>query len=65
MMDFVQYTSLEPPPQSPDINPIENLYNTVDINIRKRQMSNKNNLKKVLLKEWVSSKISLHRYQED
>ncbi|KMQ88467.1 tc1-like transposase protein [Lasius niger] len=44
------------PPQSPDINPIENLWHLLDLQIRKRKISNKNDLKKVLLEEW--SKIS-------
>jgi len=44
------------PPQSPDVNPIENLWHILDLQIRKRKISNKNDLKKVLLEEW--SKIS-------
>jgi hypothetical protein len=39
-------------PQSPDINPIENLWHILDMKIRKRKISNKNDLKKALVEEW-------------
>lgn len=44
------------PPQSPDLNPIENLWHILDLNIRKHKVANKNELKKYLQEEW--SKIS-------
>lgn len=44
------------PLQSPDINPIENLWHLLDLQIRKK-ISNKNDLKNVILEEW--SKISI------
>lgn len=43
---------LKTPPQSPDMNPIENLWDELDCRIRKRTISNKNTLKKVLQEEW-------------
>ena len=48
---------LPTPPQSPDVNPIENLWHILDLEIRKRKIKNKNDLKKALLEEW--SKIPL------
>lgn len=44
---------VDPPAQSPDINVIENLWAILDLEIRKRQISNKNDLKKALLEEWA------------
>ena len=43
---------MQPPAQSPDMNVIENLWALLDRNIRKHQISNKNDLKKVILDEW-------------
>ncbi|KAK2578548.1 hypothetical protein KPH14_012577 [Odynerus spinipes] len=40
-------------PQSPVINLIENLWHILDIEIRKRQINNKNHLRRVLLEEWA------------
>lgn len=39
------------PPQSPDLNPIEHLWDLLD-RIRKRKITSKGSLKNVLLKEW-------------
>lgn len=43
---------IETPPQSPDLNPIENLWNELDIRIRKHPIKNKAQLKEKLLEEW-------------
>ncbi len=42
-----------PPPQSPDINPIENLWNKLDVEVRKRTIRNKNQFKQVLQEVWL------------
>ena len=39
-------------PQSPGMNPIENLWSYLDVQIRKRQIKSKSQLKAALLKEW-------------
>ena len=44
------------PPQSPDLNPIEHLWEHLDRQIRKHDISNKEQLKTIILDEW--SKIS-------
>ncbi|GFW56349.1 transposable element Tcb1 transposase [Trichonephila clavipes] len=43
---------LKTPPQSPDINPIENLWHKLDVEVRKHKISFKDELKRVLLQEW-------------
>ena len=43
---------LPTPTQSPDVNPIENLWHILDLKIRIRKIRNKNDLKKALLEEW-------------
>lgn len=43
---------MQPPAQSPDMNVIENLWAILDTNVRKRQISNKEELKAALLEEW-------------
>ena len=43
---------IKTPPQSPDANPIENLWNELGRKIRKHNISNKNDLKRALLEEW-------------
>jgi transposase len=43
---------LKTPPQSPDMNPIEHLRKVLDDAIRKRHISNKNELKQALKEEW-------------
>lgn len=43
---------LKTPPQSPDMNPIEHLWKVLDDAIRKRQISNKEDLKIALKEEW-------------
>ncbi|CAK9814099.1 Transposable element Tcb2 transposase [Anthophora plagiata] len=40
------------PPQSPDINSIENLWHLLNIEIRKRKISNKTDLQRIILQEW-------------
>lgn len=44
---------LKTPPQSPDLNPIENLWYLLDLQVRKRKVSNKTQLKQVLSEEWL------------
>lgn len=41
------------PPQSPDINPIENLWDELDRRVRKNKISNKEDLKKAFSDEWM------------
>lgn len=43
---------LHPPPQSPDLNPIENLWDELDRNIRKTPIRSKEELKIRLTEEW-------------
>lgn len=43
---------LEWPPQSPDINPIENLWDYLDRQIRQTPINNLNELKTALQEEW-------------
>jgi len=43
---------LHPPPQSPDLNPIENLWDELDRRIRLAPIHTKEELKKKLQEEW-------------
>lgn len=43
---------MQTPPQSPDLNPIEHLWDVLERNIRQRHISNKNDLQAALLDEW-------------
>ncbi|GFV59206.1 transposable element Tcb1 transposase [Trichonephila clavipes] len=43
---------METPPQSPDINPIENLWDHFNKKVREYAVSSKTELKRVLLQEW-------------
>lgn len=45
---------IDTPPQSPDINPIENLWEYLDKKVRNHHISNKNDLKKCLMEEWTN-----------
>lgn len=45
--------TLPHPPQSPDLNPIENLWHILDLKIRKYHISNKEELKSRLREEWA------------
>ena len=47
-------TWMETPPQSPDINPIENLWELLDRKIRERKIRNKNDLIQALQEEWAN-----------
>ena len=49
---------LRPPPQSPDLNPIEHLWELLERRIRKHQIKTKSDLKERLEEEW--SKITIH-----
>lgn len=40
-------------PQSPDINPIENLWDELDRRVRQNRIKSKNDLKRVLQEEWA------------
>ncbi|GFU92347.1 transposable element Tcb1 transposase [Trichonephila clavipes] len=53
MWCFFHYKrQLHTPPQSPDINVIENLWATLEIAVQKHQIRNKAHLKQVLQEEW-------------
>ena len=41
------------PPQSPDMNPIEHLWDHLEKRLRCHHISNKNQLKDLLLSEWL------------
>jgi len=40
------------PPQSPEVNPIENLWAHLKLKVQEHKISSKNELKEILLKEW-------------
>lgn len=44
---------LQTPPQSPDLNPIENLWSFLEREIRKHVINNVNDLKTALQEEWT------------
>lgn len=52
--------TLDHPPQSPDLNPIEHLWEHLDRKIRMRTISSKEDLKKTLMDEWtkISSEVT-------
>ena len=50
---------LQTPPQSPDINPIEHIWDYLDKKIRMRQISNKRDLQTALQEEWSNIPQSL------
>lgn len=47
------------PPQSPDMNPIENLWSYLESRVRERDISSKKQLKEVLQEEWAKIPVSL------
>lgn len=51
---------LDHPPQSPDLNPIEHLWEHLDRQIRKRPINNKESLKSAIIEEWnnISAEIT-------
>ena len=51
--------TLDHPPQSPDLNPIEHLWAYLDKKVRQRTVSNKEELKKTILEEWQKIPIEL------
>lgn len=53
---------IETPPQSPDCNPIENLWDYLDRKVREKPVSNMNQLKECLQEEW--SKIPVDYLQK-
>lgn len=56
---------LQTPPQSPDLNPIENLWHILDMQVRKRKISNKADLKQALREEWLKiSSETCHKWIE-
>ncbi|GFY52238.1 tc1-like transposase protein [Trichonephila inaurata madagascariensis] len=46
---------LATPPQSLDLNPLENLWNSVNLKIRKRKILSKSALKQALIEEWSNT----------
>ena len=46
------HKQLQTPPQSPDINPIEHLWDVLGRKIRSRVISNKRDCKTALVEEW-------------
>ena len=44
---------LDHPPQSPDLNPIEHLWEHLDQQIRKREITSKDSLKSAIMEEWL------------
>ena len=50
---------LNHPPQSPDLNPIENLWDDIDRRVRKHKISKKDDLKRILIEEWEKTSTSL------
>lgn len=52
---------LNHPPQSPDLNPIENLWEEMKRKLRKRHIQNKATLKECLLEEWSNIEPSTTR----
>ncbi|CAK9813888.1 Transposable element Tc1 transposase [Anthophora plagiata] len=56
VQEFLLYTCkniLHPPPQSPDLNPIENLWDELDRRIRTTPINTKEELKRRLQEEWL------------
>ncbi|KAL9706439.1 hypothetical protein quinque_009957 [Culex quinquefasciatus] len=45
-------STLPHPPQSPDLNPIENLWDHLDRKVREHKIRNKEHLKRILKQEW-------------
>ena len=45
-------TLLNHPPQSPDLNPIENLWGYIDLELKKKKIKNIGELKRVILEIW-------------
>ena len=48
---WLLYKVIEPPPQSPDMNIIENLWNELDRRVRQKPVSSITDLTKILLEE--------------
>ncbi|GFX82488.1 tc1-like transposase protein [Trichonephila clavipes] len=46
---------LATPPQSPGLNSLENLWNSLNLKIRKRKISSKSALKQALIEEWSNT----------
>ncbi|GFU62240.1 hypothetical protein TNCV_4859551 [Trichonephila clavipes] len=46
---------LATPPQSTDLNPLENLWNSLDLKIRKKKIPSKSALKQALIEEWSNT----------
>jgi len=53
------------PPQSPDVNPIENLWANLKLKVQEHKISSKNELKEIWLKEWSNiPKVSCRKLVE-
>ena len=51
---------LKTSPQSPDINPLENVWHLLDLNMRKMKILNKNDLKRALVEKGLKSRFKQH-----
>lgn len=45
---------IKTPPQSPDLNPIEHLWEHLELKLRKRSFSNKTQMQLILMEEWAN-----------
>ena len=46
---------LKTPPQSPDLNPINQIWRELEVRVQKHDIKTKSELKTVLMKEWMNN----------
>ncbi|GBL72091.1 hypothetical protein AVEN_115101-1 [Araneus ventricosus] len=46
--------NLKTPPQSPDLNPIENIWRELEVRVQKHDIKTKSKLKTVMMEEWMN-----------